>query len=484
MIRFHTFQGIVSLGAPGLALIACPAFAQQSPVETLPVATAPPVATSLEVATVLPVATTFPAVAAQAQAQVQATAPAQSRDVEPNRQDQIDGLESDDNDRKGLFDGSTLTIKPRTYYLNRDRDTAQDNVGWALGGSIEFKSGWWNDVIQVAGTVYTSQILYGPEERDGTLLFKPGPEQFTVLGEANVTARFGEGNALRIGRQSFDLPWLSKHDIRMAPNTFEAIAVGRKTPETGFGYVAGYVSQIKRKNDDEFIPMSQAAGAAGSDSGLVLTGAQYNFGKDALIGATNQTTIDVMNTFFVKAEKAFALGPDTSFRLYGQYTDQRSIGADLIGRFETYLASVKGELFYKSFSFRLAASVAGDEKGLQSPFGGPPNYLSIIVDNFDRAGEEAFMIGASYDFADAGIKGLSMFGNIATGNTPDGGPTGTPDETEYDLTIDYKFGKDSIADGLWIRTRGAWIDQDESEGGDDFFDFRIIVNYSFNVFGA
>jgi len=60
-------------------------------------------------------------------------------------------------------------------------------------------------------------------------------------------------------------------------------------------------------------------------------------------------------------------------------------------------------------------------------------------------------------------------------------PKASPDQTEYNLTVDYRFAKE-VADGLWIRLRGAWIDQDENEsGGDDFFDFRIIVNYNFDL---
>lgn len=404
-----------------------------------------------------------------------------NRDQEPNQQDRVEGLDAGVV-RPGFLDGATLTIKPRTYYLNRDRDVKQDNVGWALGGAIEFKSGWVNDAVQVAATVYTSQILQGPEDEDGTVLFKPGPKPFTVLGEANVTTRMGNNDLLRVGRQSFDLPWLSRHDIRMAPNTFEAVAIGRGQAKTGLAYVAGYVWGIKRKNDDDFISMSEAAGAAGSDNGLYLLGAQYTFEDGSLIGATNQTTFNTMNTFFLKAERSFATSADTSLRLSGQYTDQRSTGAELIGDFKTHLLAVRGEWFFRNASLRLAASTAGDEKGLQSPFGGPPNYLSIIVDNFDRAGEDAIMIGASYDFKDAGVPGLSAFSNISSGRTPNSGPSASPDETEYDLTVDYKFAKDSAANGLAIRVRGAWIDQDEKEaGGDDFFDFRIIINYAFSI---
>lgn len=460
MTRFRILQGAASLSVLGLALIALPSLAQEIPPQDLPVVTAPP---DDDDQPRLPTAT-----------------PAQVRDVEPNQQDQIEGLEAGE-PRPGLLEGSTLVFKPRTYYLNRDRDTRQDNIGWALGGALEYKSGWWNNVIQVAGTVYTSQILYGPEEYDGTLLFEPGPEPITVLGEAYLTARLGDGNVLRMGRQLLDLPWLSKHDIRMIPNSFEAVVIGRPVQDQGWGYIGGYVSAIKLKNSDEFVPMQQAAGVAGGDDGLILTGVQYTFEDGSLIGATNQATVDVMNTFFVKAEKSFAIAEDTSIRLYGQYTDQRSIGDSLIGEFETYLLAVKGEVFYKGFSFRLAASTAGEEKGLQSPFGGPPNYLSIIVDNFDRAGEDAWMVGASYDFAGVGLDGLSMFTNIASGDTPDEGFNASPDETEYDITIDYKFGEDSIVNGLWLRARGAWIDQDEAEGGDDFFDFRIIVNYSIDL---
>lgn len=402
------------------------------------------------------------------------------RDQEPNQQDKLEGLDAGVV-RPGFLNGATLTVRPRTYYLDRDREAKPDNLGWALGGAIEFRSGWVGDVLQVAGTVYTSQILHGPEAKDGTQLFKTGPEPFTVLGEANATVRLGHDNAFRIGRQSFDLPWLARQDVRMAPNTFEAAVVGRPA-KTGFAYIAGYVDSIKRKNDDDFIPMSQAAGAVGSKKGLGLVGAQYTFKDGSLFTATNQTTFDVMNTLFVKAERSFPTGPGASIRLYAQYTDQRSVGAELIGPFATHLVSAKAELFWKNASVRLAASSAGDQKGLQSPFGGAPNYLSIIVDNFDRAGEDAFMVGASYDFAGLGLKGLSAFGNISTGRTPDVGPNASPDETEYDLTVDYRFDQESRAKGLAIRLRAAWIDQQEDDnGGDDLFDFRIIVNYAVDL---
>jgi outer membrane porin, OprD family len=406
-------------------------------------------------------------------------AQADNRNQEPNEQDEVQAMVLAPGIPK-FWDGTSLLLKPRTYYLDRQRDSGIDSVAWALGGALEYKSGWWLSQFQLAGTLYTSQKLYGPLDEDGTQLLLPGQKSFTVLAEAYGTWQFELGTGLRVGLQSFDLPYLARQDIRMVPNTFKAAAFGREA-ETGLSYIGGYVDGIKLRNSDSFIPISQAAGAQGTNKGLAFLGAQYAFPDGSVIGAVNQTSIDVMNTFYIHADKPFKLSEDVSLRASAQYTDQHSTGTELIGNFATHLASLKAELFYGDFSFKLAASRTGDDKGIQSPYGGPANYVAIIVDTFDRAGEKAWMVGMSYDFAGVGIKGLSAFTNVSSGNTPQSGPNASPDETEYDLTVDYRFAKDSKFKNLWIRVREAYVDQSKQQGGTSFSDFRIIVNYSYNL---
>jgi outer membrane porin, OprD family len=404
---------------------------------------------------------------------------AHERDQEPNEQYEVQGMALSPA-LPEFWDGTSLLLKPRTYFLDRQRDSGIDSVAWALGGALEYKSGWWLGQFQLAGTLFTSQKIYGPLDQDGTQLLLPGQKSFTVFGEAYGTWQIEPGTGIRVGLQSFDLPYLARQDIRMVPNTFKAAAFGRKS-ETGFSYIGGYVDGIKLRNSDSFIPMSQAAGAQGSNKGLAFLGAQYAFSDGSLIGAVNQTSIDVMNTFYIHADKPFKLSEYVSLRASAQYTDQHSTGTELIGNFATHLAALKAELFLGNFDFRLAASRAGDNKGIQSPYGGPPNYVGIIVDTFDRAGEKAWMVGMSYDFVGVGIKGLSAFANVSTGHTPQSGANASPDETEYDLTIDYRFAKDSKFQNLWIRVREAYVDQNKQQGGTSFSDFRIIVNYSFNL---
>jgi hypothetical protein len=400
-------------------------------------------------------------------------------DDEPNQQSGVVPVIEAHRERSSFLDGSKLVLRPRSYLLDRNRDSGKDSVGLALGGALAYQSGWWLDRLRFAATGYTSQKLYGPSDKDGTLLFKPGQESFSVLGEANVTLRLAEDTGIRLGRQRLELPYLGSHDIRMVPNTFEALAIGN-VADTGLAYMAGYVDRIKRKNDDDFVSMSEAAGAAGSDEGLGFAGARYKTAAGGNLGAIYQHSFETFSTLYATAEYPFVLDNETTLKAFLQYTDQGSHGDALIGDFDTSMVSAKLELRRGLWAWRLAASSTDDEKGIQKPYGNPANYLSVIVDDFDRAGEDAWLAGLSYDFQRVGAGDLSLFANVVSGDTPDSGSSASPDETEYDLTLDYRL-RESWAEGLWMRVRGAYIDQDEDLGGDDFFDFRIILNYEFDL---
>jgi hypothetical protein len=398
---------------------------------------------------------------------------------EPNQQSELPPIEIEAREPVKFLAGTQVSIKPRAYYMDRDRDQNQDNVGFALGGAIQYSSGWAFDRLQLRATGYTSQDIYGPSDKDGTQLFLPGPEGFSVLGEANAVLRLTESDVLRAGRQLFELPYINSSDSRMVPNTFEAIAFGNAST-TGLAYIVGYVDRIKKKNADEFIPMSEAAGVANGDDGAMMAGARYVFADGTEIVAIDQQTTDVFNTLFAKVEHTLALANERSLKGFLQYTEQRSVGDDLIGKFATGLLAAKVEFAAGNATLRLGASTTGSEKGIQKPYGSAANYLSIMAEDFDRAGEDAWMIGGNYNFRRVGPGDLSMFANVVTGNTPDTGPNASADETEYDLTVDYRI-KEGPAKNLWVRLRAGFIDQDEAVGGDDFLDLRLIVNWDFNA---
>ena len=92
-------------------------------------------------------------------------------DDEPNQHSIIEPIGTESDRSQWFFEGAELVLKPRTYYLHRDYDAANTREGLALGGGLEFRSGWWQDRVQVGATLSTSQTLYGPSSKDGTQLF-------------------------------------------------------------------------------------------------------------------------------------------------------------------------------------------------------------------------------------------------------------------------------------------------------------------------
>jgi hypothetical protein len=374
------------------------------------------------------------------------------------------------------WDKATLTLKPRSYYLNKQRDGTSDRVAWAAGGSLEYKTALYKDTFSTGATIYTSQKLYGPRDKDGTRLLRDGQKEITVLGEAYLDIRLNESINARLYRQGLNLPYLNKYDIRMIPNTFEAYNITGKRYGDRFSYGIGHVTKMKELDSSSFKYMSDIAGANDTKKGLSVVGARYSLNKTLNGGMVNQYAWDVMNTFYIEGNSAWDLKNDVALRISGQYTKQQSVGDELIGDFDTSVYGLKLGASYKNAILSLAYTSTDDDHNILSPFGGYPGYASIIIKDFDRAGEDAWLVGLSYNAAALGLDGLSVFANYVDGDTPDSGSNASPDQQELDITADYYFPK-TFADGLWLRTRVALLNQQGPDATDQQ-DYRIILNYT------
>lgn len=377
--------------------------------------------------------------------------------------------------RNFIWNDASLLLKPRTYYLDSRRENSHDREAWAIGGALEYRTGALFDWFSLGATVYTSQKLHGPSDKDGTLLLKSGQKGYTALGEAYVNARLGSNINLRAWRQTLDLPYVNRRDNRMSPNTFEAYTL-REGGGEHLKYIVGHITRMKQRNASSFDYISEAAGADDTNKGLSMLGALYSFNQNIKIGAINHHAWDVMNIFYIEGHAAWDLGQETALQVAAQFTDQRSIGDELIGNFETGMAGIKLDASYKSTILTLARTSVDNNASIRSPFGGYPGFASIIIQDFNRAGEDAWLIGLSCEFSRIGLDGLSAFTTFVDSDTPDNGSAGSPDQQELDFTVDYRFSGDSL-EGLWIRTRAAFVDQNGS-GAEDINDYRIVVNYT------
>ena len=157
---------------------------------------------------------------------------------------------------------------------------------------------------------------------------------------------------------------------------------------------------------------------------------------------------------------------------------QGGVGSDLLMdcNCNTWVGGAKGDVIFGGFTLTGSYTQTSEEFNWQAPYGSWPGYTSMIVKDFDRAGEKAALAGLAYDFADLGANGL-VFTSLAAWDLDSG--SGNPNWDEYDFTLDYRLtaleGDWKWLAPFWLRARYAHVDI----GGDNdnLNDYRVIVNY-------
>jgi outer membrane porin, OprD family len=390
------------------------------------------------------------------------------------------GLEEQRRQAPAFFRDTDFNLHFRSFYFNRQKADDTYSEAWALGGWIDYSSGWLADIFAIGSRYYMSFPAYAPDDRPGSQLLTPGQGTIGVFGEAWAAFRYKEYAMLKGGRVRIDEGYVNPQDNRMVPNTFEAAVLSGQL--NWFQYDVGYLWTIKPRDSNDFIAMSRQAGASGEDGeGLILSTFAFTPIKDLALYVGNYYGLDTYNTVFPKGEYKFALAPDVTLQVGLQYTGQRSVGDQRIGDFKTWNVGAGARLLWRGLSFGVATHFTGDDANIRQDYGGWPGYLSLQVTDFDRANEKAFGFGLKYDFGGTllpfKVPGFSVGLLYGQGNDRIDPTTGAglPTTREGDLDIIYNF---PMVKGLSFRFRAAFVDQ----GGPEVVkDFRIIVNYELNV---
>ena len=381
-----------------------------------------------------------------------------------------------------FFRDTDLKVHFRSYYFNRTKPDETVNEAWTFGGWITYQSGWLLDTFAMGATLYGSAPLYAPEERDGTLLLKPGQEGYYVPGEAWGALRYKEYALLKGYRQQVDQTYINPQDNRMTPNTFEAVTLGGKVDWVQ--YLAGYLWKIKPRNSDEFISMAEQAGAKNSNDGAGIVGVRLAPIEGLQINVSEQYGVNTFNTIYADGAYLFPVSENWKLRLGAQFTDQRAVGDALLPKADgqywaTQQGGVRVQGIFHELTLTGAFSVTGAGNTIQAPWGSFPGYLSLIDQDFNRANEKAVLIGAAYDFTKIGAPGLSAIVNFAWGWDAINPSTRkkAADQGEYDFTVDYRLPKNvpGFLQGLWFRFRAAVLDQQDAKTLG--YQFRIVINW-------
>jgi outer membrane porin, OprD family len=405
--------------------------------------------------------------------------------------------------RRQAFKDTKFEFNLRTFYFDRSDFTGAEKQAWAIGGWVGVKTGYFLDHIAFGATLYTSNPIYAPDDRDGTGLLAPGQNNYTILGEFYAELRIVKDVGITVGARGYDTPFIGRNDTRMTPNTFEAIVLQGRTElgESGddttadstgaskdgkevaapaptsapdvaaIKYGLGYFYKIKAQNDSEFVSMATDAGAD-VNRGVWAGGVNYEKGKFN-IGAIDYYSQDIINIAYAQGGFELPLATDWRLRFAGQYVDQGSLGDnELQGHsFSGHQFGIKVELPIKKALFTAAFTHAWGNANLQNPWSGYPGYTSVQVQDFNRAGESAFLLRAGYDFP--WLDGLSAYALAVFGTDPDSATQFR--QNEFDSNLQWAPTK-GVLKGLSLRLRYGVVQQ---FGGDvhNLTDFRAICNY-------
>ena len=388
---------------------------------------------------------------------------------------------------KGLdpsIEDTELSVKFRSYYLYGKLKSNRRREALTYGGWIRYRSGWLADRAKLGASFYTSQPIHAPSDRADTQLLRRRQRQFAVMGESYVDVKLAADHHLSLYRKIYDLPYLNKQDSRMAPNTFEGYTLqGNFQDDAGYprlDYVGGWLTRIKTRNSDRFVSMGEGAGAD-AKRGAALVGLLYSPQDAFSLGFYGGVVRDVGISLYGTLDRTWTLPNEVTLRLVLQHTRQQSHGDDLLtGRsFRTRLEAGNVGVSFRNATLNVGFSTAGHEAEIRGFYGSKPSPLSLMINDFDRAQEDAWLVGVAYDFSRLGLTGLSGFVNYARGNDAhanDGAKV--PDQYELDGTVDYRFQTGRLK-GLWLRVRGAFVR--ERDGGETRNELRVILNYDVDL---
>lgn len=356
----------------------------------------------------------------------------------------------------------------RTYYFDADSLTGAESEAWALGGWAGLTTGWIADTLQLGVVGYTSQRLYGPDDKGGTKLLAPPQEPITVLGEAFGAVKLFDQTFIGY-RQLVSRPFVNANDSRMVPQVMEGYTL-RGSPG-GVSYLAGYLTKIKVRDAKSYTWMSQQAGASNQD-GMALAGVTVPVGKDGFVRLDEQYVQDTFNTFYADTFLPVATVGEATLALGAQYYPQRVVGAALVGDFSTWGAGATVVASWEHYTVHASYTQTGRGYATQNPWGDHPSYANLMQVAFNSAGEKAAVVGGTADFSRLLTPGLSAAVIYAQGWDA----VTQPDRHETNVRADYTFPfpKEHILHGLSATVRYSWLHQD---GSPTATQFRAYVNY-------
>lgn len=374
-------------------------------------------------------------------------------------------------------------------FLREDKDTNDKSRekagGTGLGVQMNFKSGWFADVIGFDASLYTVGNMSSPYDSDRDLFVTTSCSLdcrrhtgFSKLGQAYVKAKLQLDDeeppvlTFKGGRERIYTGLIAGSGSRSIPSSWQGIDIGGSFAGLDYGFA--WVDKVSKRNSSNFEKFQsfKKTGSSyeeidsiwGMEIGYELMGFSVSY-KDA-------HAKDFLYSYNFNAGYTLNVSPDWDIGLNFMYYKAKEDGKLWTGR--TWDNSFNKDANIKHINIttdfgdltlllgysKTEASYKDDQNNKQlgkyyydygrNTYGGFLLPTSPLIGDFFYDGEKAWVISAAYDFSQL-TPGLSAEVSYTSGDGFKNGGNSLK-EKETDLDIKYAF-QGSALDGLSFRFR-------------------------------
>jgi imipenem/basic amino acid-specific outer membrane pore len=412
---------------------------------------------------------------------------------------------SDQSEAKGFIEGSTLDVKARNYYFNRDKkDGAVDDKDWTQGFWGNFSTGYTQGTIGVGVEAfgYFGLKLDGQDKYSGSgnLVTDSQGRNEDSFGKAGGAVKFRVSKTeLKIGDMQPTSPVFAVGGSRLLPQTATGISL-QSSEFTGLDLEGGHFTSGTSQDDTSHSGNIWATYAGQSAKSADFVGGKYAITDSLGVAFYGAKLEDIWDQYYANLNYALPLTDSQSLafdaNLY-RTVDEGSAKAGDISN-----TAFSGSVAY-SFAAAHTLTLAFQKVNGDTPFdyigigdnnkGGDSIFLnnSIQYSDFNGPGEKSWQARYDLNMAPYGVPGLSFMTRYIKGYDIDG--TNTPTNSSYaglygadgkhhETNFEAKYVlQTGPAKDLSFRIRQAWHRANADQGEGDVNEFRLIVDYPISV---
>ncbi|MGK9063590.1 OprD family porin [Stutzerimonas chloritidismutans] len=388
-----------------------------------------------------------------------------------------------------FLDDSKAAVELRNFYMNRDfrSGTGQSKAEeWAQGFILKLESGYTEgpigfgiDAIGLLGVKLDSD-----PERTGTGLLprdREAPNKaHDDYGTAGLTAKAKvSSTTLHVGTLQPIIPVLMRNDSRLLPNVYRGAWLQSKELE-GLTLDAGMLDRTSYRDSSDYEEMTVfnggarniSLGSSTTSDEFMFAGGKYQFTPELTASYYYGALDGIYKQHNTQLVHIMPLGENQSFKTdlrYVRSTDDGGSNVDnnAFGALFTY--KIGGHGFTGGYQ-----KMSGDT-GFAYVSGGDNMLINLLqINDFGNQDEKSWQVRYDYDFAAAGIPGLSLMARYVSGDNVALAGGGEGEEWERDTDIAYVVQSGPLKN-FGMKVRNATV---RTNFGRDIDETRLILSYT------